>query len=51
MTGVARSLAVSFSIIEYYDLSSVSVAMVVSYNTTHTRVTFTINIQQVRVLL
>ena len=33
--------------IEYYDLTSVSVAMVVSYNTTLCGVTFTINLKQV----
>ena len=41
----------SFSIIEYYDITSVSVTEVVSYNTTHSRVTFSINILQVRILV
>ena len=31
----------------YYDLTSVSVAIVVSNNTTHSAVTFIVNIQQV----
>ena len=37
--------------IEYYDITSVSVTEVVSYNTTHSGVTFTINILQVRILV
>ena len=41
----------SFSIIEYYDITSVSVTEVVSYNTTHSGVTFTINILQVSLLV
>ena len=40
-----------FSIIEYYDITSVSVTEVVSYNTTHSGVTFSINILQVRILV
>ena len=40
-----------FLYIEYYDIISVSVTEVVSYNRTHSGVTFTINILQVRVLV